>query len=152
LSQFEQQQPILRHCSACVEYGHDKATCRGCRSTTHTRNACPNVSYQRRIATDSQLNIEGGSSFQQQPQQPPTTLPPFAVPAPITISMQFPTNAGPSQVPTSLPPIYTAYPPPAQTQLPLSRCVESLSCLFLNFPYFCRRLSEVLLIDRIDVL
>ena len=117
LSQFEQQQPILRHCSACVEYGHDKATCKGCRSTTHTRNACPNVSYQRRIATDSQLNIEGGSSFQQQPQQPPTTLPPFAVPAPITISMQFPTNAGPSQVPTSLPPIYTAYPPPAQTLL-----------------------------------
>jgi MULE transposase domain len=120
LSQFEQQQPVLRHCSACIEYGHDKATCRGCRSTTHTRNACPNVSYQRRIATDPQLNIEGETSFQQQPQQPPTTQHPFAVPrprSPITIAMRFPTYPGPLQVPTCLPPIY---PPPTQTQLPQS--------------------------------
>ncbi|RKF72598.1 hypothetical protein GcM1_247076, partial [Golovinomyces cichoracearum] len=37
----------LRHCSACIEYGHDKATCRGCRATGHNRSACPNISHQR---------------------------------------------------------------------------------------------------------
>jgi MULE transposase domain len=61
LSQHEQQQSVLRHCSACTEYGHDKTTCRGCRSTDHTRNACPHVSYQRRIATNPmahQHNVE----------------------------------------------------------------------------------------------
>ena len=36
LSQHEQQQSVLRHCSACTEHGHDRATCRGCRSTGHT--------------------------------------------------------------------------------------------------------------------
>jgi hypothetical protein len=61
LSQFEQQQAPLRHCSACIEFGHDKATCRGCRSSNHNRSACPHITYQRRVATDSvaqQLNIE----------------------------------------------------------------------------------------------
>jgi hypothetical protein len=29
LSQFEQRQGALRHCSACTEYGHDKQTCGG---------------------------------------------------------------------------------------------------------------------------
>jgi hypothetical protein len=33
LSQFKQRQGALRHCSACTEYGHDKQTCGGCRST-----------------------------------------------------------------------------------------------------------------------
>lgn len=46
LSQHEQIQDQLRHCSACVEYGHDKATCKGCRATGHNRSACPNISYQ----------------------------------------------------------------------------------------------------------
>jgi len=43
-------QPALRHCSTCIEWGHDKATCRGCRATNHTRNSCPNVPYSRRPA------------------------------------------------------------------------------------------------------
>jgi hypothetical protein len=61
LSQYKQQQSVLRHCSACTEFGHDKATCRGCRSTNHIRNACPHVSYQRRQATNDtthQRNVE----------------------------------------------------------------------------------------------
>jgi hypothetical protein len=48
LSQHEQIQTILRHCSACTIYGHDKTTCRGCRSTNHRRTACPFVPYQGR--------------------------------------------------------------------------------------------------------
>ncbi|RKF96009.1 hypothetical protein GcM1_038001, partial [Golovinomyces cichoracearum] len=47
LSQHEQLQAQLRHCSACIEYGHDKATCRRCRATGHNRFACPNISCQR---------------------------------------------------------------------------------------------------------
>ena len=48
LSQHEQIHTTLHHCSACIEWGHDKATCRGCRATSHTRNACPNTPYSRR--------------------------------------------------------------------------------------------------------
>ena len=41
LSQFEQLQRRLTHCSACTPRGHDKATCTGCSSTGHTRSRCP---------------------------------------------------------------------------------------------------------------
>ena len=41
LSQFEQAIQRLRHCSACLIHGHDRATCQGCRSTGHTRSNCP---------------------------------------------------------------------------------------------------------------
>jgi hypothetical protein len=41
LSQHEQREAPLRHCSACTEHGHDRATCHGCRSTDHTRSRCP---------------------------------------------------------------------------------------------------------------
>jgi hypothetical protein len=47
LSQHKQVQVVLRHCSACVEWNHDKAICTSCRATSHTRNACPNVPYSR---------------------------------------------------------------------------------------------------------
>jgi hypothetical protein len=40
LSQFEQQETVLRHCSNCCTYGHDKQTCKGCKSTDHTRSRC----------------------------------------------------------------------------------------------------------------
>jgi hypothetical protein len=53
LSQHEQGLPALRHCSACIEFGHDKATCRGCRSTGHTRASCPHVPRERESAIDS---------------------------------------------------------------------------------------------------
>ena len=43
LSGFEQVHAPLRHCSACTVHGHDKATCRGCISTGHTRSGCPNI-------------------------------------------------------------------------------------------------------------
>jgi hypothetical protein len=43
LSQFEQRQGVLRHCSACTELRHDKATCGGCKSTGHIRSTCPFV-------------------------------------------------------------------------------------------------------------
>jgi hypothetical protein len=46
LSQHEQLQSILRHCSACIVYGHDETTCQGCRSTDHIRNACSHVPCQ----------------------------------------------------------------------------------------------------------
>lgn len=49
LSQFEQTDIQLRHCTACIIYDHDKVTCRGCRSTGHTRSNCPNVPHERRI-------------------------------------------------------------------------------------------------------
>lgn len=41
LSQFEQAIQPLRHCSACVIHGHNKAICQKCRSTGHTRSNCP---------------------------------------------------------------------------------------------------------------
>jgi hypothetical protein len=41
LSQFEQQETVLRHCSNCYTYNHNKQTCKGCKSTDHTRNRCP---------------------------------------------------------------------------------------------------------------
>ena len=41
LSQFEQVQRTLRHCSACVALDHNKALCQGCKSTDHTRRNCP---------------------------------------------------------------------------------------------------------------
>lgn len=73
LSQFEQQRQVLHHCSACIEFGHDKVTCRGCKSTDRRRNACPHVAYQRRVAVDStahQLNIEDHrQALQSHPQQ-----------------------------------------------------------------------------------
>ncbi len=43
LSQHETLQPVLRHCTACVELGHDKIRCQGCRATGHTRSHCPNI-------------------------------------------------------------------------------------------------------------
>lgn len=43
LSQFEQRQGVLRHCSACTEPRHDRQACRGCRSTGHIRSSCPHV-------------------------------------------------------------------------------------------------------------
>ncbi|RKF84376.1 hypothetical protein GcM1_098005 [Golovinomyces cichoracearum] len=64
LGQHEQLKDQLRHCLACIEYGHDKATCRGCRATGHNRSACPNISYQR-----SQFQAQYPPS-----QQPPTFL------------------------------------------------------------------------------
>ena len=79
LSQFEQIQPVLRHCSACIIHGHDKATCTGCRSTNHTRNACPIIPYIRRIApgdsdilgannSQASTNIEIHQKYSQIPQ------------------------------------------------------------------------------------
>jgi hypothetical protein len=41
LSQFEQTQRILHHCSACVAPDHNKALCQGCKSTDHTWKNCP---------------------------------------------------------------------------------------------------------------
>ena len=38
-----------------IEYGHDRATRKGCRATSHTRNACPNVPYIRRSNAVQQL-------------------------------------------------------------------------------------------------
>ena len=70
LSQHEQIQTVLRHCSACTEWGHDKATCRGCRATSHTRNNCPNSPYSRRSdaiqqqPTPSQTPVVHSSQFQ----------------------------------------------------------------------------------------
>lgn len=49
LSQFESQSQVLRHCSACVEAGHDKMRCRGCRATGHSRNRCPNATLAIRL-------------------------------------------------------------------------------------------------------
>ena len=43
MSQFEQRQGTLRHCSVCTELRHDKAACQGCRSTGHIRSGCPFV-------------------------------------------------------------------------------------------------------------
>ncbi|KAI1001517.1 hypothetical protein K3495_g6682 [Podosphaera aphanis] len=40
LSQHETLLPVLRHCTACVELGHDKIRCQGCRPTGHTRSHC----------------------------------------------------------------------------------------------------------------
>jgi len=41
MSQFEGVGARVRHCSACVPYGHDKARCQGCLSSGHTRASCP---------------------------------------------------------------------------------------------------------------
>ena len=43
LSQFEQRGGTLRHCSACIEFRHDKGACQGCRSTGHTRSNYPTI-------------------------------------------------------------------------------------------------------------
>jgi hypothetical protein len=40
LSQFKQQETVLRHCSNCCTYGYDKQTYKGCKSTDHTRSRC----------------------------------------------------------------------------------------------------------------
>lgn len=53
LSQHENTLPVLRHCSGCIEYGHDHHTCTRCCATNHTRNACPHISYQRRTASSA---------------------------------------------------------------------------------------------------
>lgn len=72
LSQHEQIQGILRHCSACTIYGHDKATCRGCRSTDHRRNACPHVPY---LGRGTQLQGRGTQLYQQPLQNRPVRVP-----------------------------------------------------------------------------
>ena len=41
LSQFEQAIQRLRHCSACIIHGHNRATCQGCQSIGYTRSNCP---------------------------------------------------------------------------------------------------------------
>lgn len=106
LSQHEQQQAVLRHCSACTEYGHDRATCRGCRSIGHTRNACPHVTYQRRIATNPMAHQHDVES-QRQPRPSPQIDMQFG---------QFPAYSDRPQIsqagslaPTPLPGIYQAY-------------------------------------------
>lgn len=38
LSQHEQAQPQLYYCTACIEKGYDKATCRGSIATGHNRD------------------------------------------------------------------------------------------------------------------
>ena len=63
LSQFEAQDRPLRHCGNCVEYEHDKARCRGCRATGHTRSRCPNtvVGSNYRSSTSSSGVVGSGS-------------------------------------------------------------------------------------------
>jgi hypothetical protein len=53
LSQFEQRQGALRHCSACTEPRHDRQACGGCRSTGHIRSNCPHVPRARPV-----LNVQ----------------------------------------------------------------------------------------------
>jgi hypothetical protein len=111
LSQHEQQQSVLRHCSACTEHGHDRATCRSCRSTGYTRNACPHVAYQRRIATNPMAHQHDVES-QRQPRPRPQIDMQFG---------QFPAYSDRPQVsqaaflaPTPLPgtPVIPGYVPP----------------------------------------
>lgn len=62
LSHFEQRETPLTHSSACLEHGHDRSTCRGCRSTGHNRRTCPFQPQQPQLTVNmvnqgiSQLN------------------------------------------------------------------------------------------------
>jgi MULE transposase domain len=111
LSQHEQMQTVLRHCSACVEWGHDKATCRGCRATSHTRTSCPNNPYSRRTdgpnvqhteytENQRQGRVQQGQLSQTFSQQP--TMVGLETPIPSShMGMhigQYPTYSGPLQV------------------------------------------------------
>lgn len=57
LSQFEQGQKIFRHCSACTGYEHNKTTCQGCRSTTHTRRSCPYLQEETNLPNHELQNL-----------------------------------------------------------------------------------------------
>ena len=53
LSQLEQTQARLSHCSICTENGHNKQLCRGCRSTGHNRGNCPSRGGQAQVLLNS---------------------------------------------------------------------------------------------------
>lgn len=63
LGQHENTLPVLRHCSGCIQYGHDRRTCTGCKATNHTRNACSLISYLRQIAFNASHIFTQPSQF-----------------------------------------------------------------------------------------
>ena len=109
LSGFEQRETAIAHCSACTDPGHDKAVCRGCRSTGHKRNNCPfrpfemgNVGPQLQTPSQIQPNVpQTWAQIQLPPssqwlpvnaQFPPPVLPP---PSPSTSGTWPPTMPAP---------------------------------------------------------